>query len=63
MHGRIRVLAGDRYVDSQSIISEAPKMETARRSLHDLAKENNIEEMVKILNSHERLNAKDKHKR
>lgn len=57
------MLAGDPYVDSQSIMSEAPKMETARRSLHDLAKENNIEEMVKILNSHERLNAKDKHKR
>lgn len=57
------MLAGDPYVDSQSIMSEAPKMEIARRSLHDLAKENNIEEMVKILNSHERLNAKDKHKR
>ena len=57
------MLPKDPYVDSQSIISEAPKMETASRSLHDLAKENNIEEMVKILNSHERLNAKDKHKR
>ena len=57
------MLPKDPYVDSQSIMSEAPKMETARRSLHNLAKENNVEEMVKILNSHERLNAKDKHKR
>lgn len=57
------MLPKDPYVDSQSIMSEAPKMEAARRSLHDLAKENNVEEMVKILNSHERLNAKDKHKR
>ena len=57
------MFAGDPYADSQSIMSEAPKMEAARRSLHDLAKENNVEEMVKILNSHERLNAKDKHKR
>ena len=57
------MLPKDPYVESQSIMSEAPKMEIARRSLHDLAKENNIEEMVKILNSHDRLNAKDKHKR
>lgn len=32
-------------------------------SLHGLAKENNVEEMVKLLTSRENLNAKDKLKR
>ena len=44
-------------------MSEEPNKEITRRSLHDLARENNIEEMVKILNSHEKLNARDKYKR
>lgn len=32
-------------------------------SLHGLAKENNVEGMIKLLGSHENLNAKDKLKR
>ena len=50
-------------VKEDIIMPEQQEARDETKSLHGLARENNVQEMVRLLSSRENLNAKDKYKR